>query len=119
MTEREAIQLQQRVAHLERMIQQLLQPKSVARLMPEVGGRLFMPSSGIPAMTGTSSPWTPGVQSCTRLEYYLDGSTVKIRTTSLSEDVYNPSQTAVTAGNMIQAKKIEGKWTVDTEDCDP
>ncbi len=80
--------------------------------------RLFLtPVGGIPAMTGTSSPWTPGVASCTECEFYLDGSTMKIRTTSATFDVYNTTKTAVGGNTLIQTKMINNYIVIDTEDC--
>ncbi len=69
-------------------------------------------------MSGTSSPWTLGVATCTVCEIYLDASTVKVRTTSETDLVYNMTKTAVAANTLIQAKMIDGYWVIDTEDCE-
>lgn len=117
--DREIIRLQQRLAHLEKLVEQMMQPKSEARIfMPEYSGSIYLtPGGGIAALTGSATPWTPGVATCTKCEYYLDGSTVKIRSTSETKSVYNMVKTAVGAAKLIQTKIIQGKETVDVESC--
>ena len=80
---------------------------------------LFLtPGGGIAARTGTG-PWTPGVASCSRCEYYLDSGTLKIRVVSPTEsiEVVNTVGVAIGASRLIQAKLINGRWTMDVDDC--
>lgn len=117
--EREIHRLNQRIAKLEKLVEQLTQPKSDARLiLPDGYGSIYLtPGGGIAALTGSSTPWTPGVATCTKCEYYLDSSTVKIKSTSVTKPVYNMVKSAVGASKLIQTKLIQGKETVDVEDC--
>ena len=90
------------------------------RLPDRVHSHFYVGSGGIAARTGaTTGPWTPGVATCTMCEYYLDGSTVKIRQTSpaINLPVYNDTPTAVVQNKLIQAKLIDGRWTIDVEPC--
>lgn len=105
--------------------------KSVAGMnqgeVPSPGGpvrfsyaELFLtPPGGIPARTGTSTPWTPGVAVCTLCEYYDDGGTIKIRTTSETRSVYNTVPVLIDGDLLIQVKLIGGRWTIDVDPCDP
>lgn len=121
MNDREAQQIKQRLARMEAELQRLLQPTSKPRIFISQDDMAIFktPTGGIPALTGTSTPWTPGVaEGCIKCEYYLDGSTVKIREISGDDTtVYNMTKTAVEELTLIQAKRINGYWTVDVEDC--
>jgi len=87
----------------------------------KVGMHFFTPSGGIPARSGGSTgPWTPGSADCVRCEYYMDGSTDKIRQTSpaISVKVFNASKNSIGGSLLIQAKLIDGRWTIDVDDCE-
>lgn len=79
----------------------------------------YTPSGGIPAATGTAPNLTPGVANCTKCEYWLDGSTVKIRAVSptITEPVYNVVPKLIAGSKVIQAKDVMGKHTIDVEPC--
>lgn len=67
------------------------------------------PVGGIPARTGTSSPWTPGSATCTRLSYSI----ADLVSTSASEVVYNATASTIPEGTLVIADRVEGKWTID------
>lgn len=82
------------------------------------GGEFYLtPVGGIPGRTGSGSPWTPGVATCTLCEFYDDGGTIKIRTTATTDSVYN-SAGPVGASKLIQVKTIRGRKVVDVDPCD-
>lgn len=84
----------------------------------DLGADIFLtPSGGIAARTGSSSPWTPGVATCTLCEYYVDAGTVKIRMTEITEPIYNMVPAAIGEYKLIQAKRIGGRRTIDVEPC--
>lgn len=80
---------------------------------------LLTPAGGIPARTGTGSPWTPGVATCTLCEYYEHSGTLKIRTTSWTGVTANMTPTAIDGNILIQAKYIRGRLTIDVDQCNP
>lgn len=96
-------------------------PKLVAVILENdaSNAHYLTPAGGIPARTGTASPWTPGVATCTRCEQYLDGGVLRIRTTTVTTQVYNdtPAVGGVGGNKLIQTKMIGGRRFVDEEPC--
>lgn len=92
-------------------------PVTPGRVRTSYGAIFLTPAGGISARTGTGSPWTPGVASCTYCEYYDDAGTIKIRTTSDSYNVYNMTTGTIAGSKLIQVKLIGGHWTIDVDPC--
>lgn len=88
-------------------------------VLPEKsGGELFLTTSTITAKTGSSSPWTPGSGSATQCEFYLDGSTVKVRTTSITgQTLRHMGDSDIASGRVVQAKLVKGYWLIDVDYC--
>lgn len=108
--ERELIRLQQRVAKLEQLIEQLTQPKSVGRLIiPEAIQLCKNGGSTIAARSGS----TLSKRSCTK--YTAPGGSLTAGSASI--DVYNLSTVAVAANAYIIALFAGGIWLCGWEDC--
>lgn len=71
------------------------------------------PPGGIPAMTGSASPYTPGSASCDLLTW--NGTTLV--TGSGSETIYNSTLAAIAGGVPAQAKLIDGDYFIDVASC--
>lgn len=83
------------------------------------GEMFYTPSGGIPARSGTSpGPWTAGKAECAHCEYYEDGANTKIRTSAFDWMVYNMTPNAIEGGTLVQAKVINGRWTIDMDPCE-
>lgn len=122
--QRELDNLHQRVEELESQLRSLIGGRRSGWLTRAAsgGGAAIVcktPSGGIPARNSGSEPHTLGSASCTLGEVYDDSGTIKMRSVSpaASETVYNTVESAVAGNTWIQAKKINGFWCVDVEDC--
>lgn len=111
MNEREAALLRQRVAHLERLVEQLMQPKSVARIFGGVE-EVRLCKNGASTIAARSGS-TLSSQSCT--VYTATSGT--LASTSSTITVYNLSTEAVAANAYIIAALISGIWIAVWEDC--
>lgn len=78
------------------------------------------PGGGIAGRTGASEPFTLGSASCTLGEIYDDSGTMKMRAVSPTQNVtvLNMVTAAIAGDEWIQAKKINGQWVVDVEECE-
>jgi hypothetical protein len=86
-------------------------------------GPLFWqtPSGGIPARTGTSSPYTPGKAVC-KLCHVYETSTADVLEIRLSDPlieryVYNSEADAIAGTVLIQSKKVGRFDFVDVGEC--
>lgn len=75
--------------------------------------KIYLCTSDIPARTGSGTPFTPGSLSCTRYELYDDGGTIKLRSTMLSDMIYNFDKKIVPSGTLFRAVEVDGYATVD------
>lgn len=73
------------------------------------------PSGGIPALTGTSAPYTPGVATCEIWKY--DGT--HIVDAGYTAQVRNsvPAAVGATQTRLVQVKTIDSKLWVDVDPC--
>lgn len=82
-------------------------------------GFAVTPGGGIAACSGSATPWTPGVATCSLAEWVDVSGTWKIQTCSptVSLSVYNTSPAMISASSLIQFKIVGGKAVVDVGDC--
>lgn len=115
----DANQLARRVADLERMVNELLAPKSKPRLIVNSGGSdaiLFKTrTGGIAARTTTTLPHT--FPSAT--VDLIDPDTGDVYSPNREETVYNMTNIAIAhvANRPRQGKKIGSRYFVDVDDC--
>lgn len=103
-------QLNRRLADLERIVNQLLAPKSKPRLIINGASKVLKsPSGGIAALSGTT------ISSATCTQWDRSGSTISAG--SDTETVYNLSTTAVASNAMIVAVETNMGWVAVWEDC--
>ena len=112
MNEREIARLLQRVAKLEQLVAQLVQPKSVARLIVPIAANVKICKNGGSAITGRSGA-TISYASCT----VYSGSGGSLASTAASINVYNLSTTAIAANAYLVAVYDGEIWVAVWEDC--
>lgn len=108
MTPREQQQLMLRVGELERLVKQLLQPKSVARLIiPDASNSaIFQATSGIAARSGTTITYA----TCAR-QTVASGN---IASASSTDSVGNFGLKAIATNAYIIAHEIDSKWITNS-----
>lgn len=74
---------------------------------------------GIPACSGSSTPWTPGVAECKLAEWFYDSGTFRIQTVDpvVLVSIYNTAPFSISANVLIQFKLVSGMYVVDVGDC--
>ena len=113
MNQREMIQLQNRVAELERIAKQLVQPKSQARLMisSSKAYHFMTPVGGIDGMTGLQM----ASASCERHDCDSAG---LLSASGEEDDVFNPVAGAIAGDTLIVAmRNSAGLLVAIVEDC--
>lgn len=112
MNEREVAILKQEVARLSKMLEQLMQPKSVARLIVPDKSIIRVCKNGATAIAARSGS-TLSSQNCTL--YSTAGGTLTAQTPTIA--VRNLSTTAVAADAYIIALWDGESWLAGWEDC--
>lgn len=105
---RTVAQLERKVIELERLVNSLLRPKSIAKIIAGTGASdaklVTVPSGGIAAKSGST------VSSGTATEQKITGSTVGTNTSTLT--LFNPWPFALPQNMLIVALKerVSSKW---------